>query len=99
MTENIDNIIEQITSQIEDSPIKNLLTSALTVTLDKQKATLQELIEARNNGDLTNEDFELEILREKQIAEAEMLTWQISAKSEVQKIVNKTFSTLVDTLV
>ncbi|ANW26481.1 MULTISPECIES: hypothetical protein [Vibrio] len=99
MTESIDNIIEQITSQIEDSPIKNLLTSALTVTLDKQKATLQELIEARNNGDLTNEDFELEILREKQIAEAEMLTWQISAKSEVQKIVNKTFSTLVDTLV
>ena len=53
MTESIDNIIEQITSQIEDSPIKNLLTSALTVTLDKQKATLQELIEARNNGDLT----------------------------------------------
>ena len=99
MTESIDNIIEQITSQIEDSPIKNLMTSALTVTLDKQKATLQELIEARNNGDLTNEDFELEILREKQIAEAEMLTWQISAKSEVQKIVNKTFSTLVDTLV
>ena len=99
MTESIDNIIEQITSQIEDSPIKNLLTSALTVTLDKQKTTLQELIEARNNGDLTNEDFELEILREKQIAEAEMLTWQISAKSEVQKIVNKTFSTLVDTLV
>lgn len=99
MTESIDNIIEQITSQIEDSPIKNLLTSALTITLDKQKATLQELIEARNNGDLTNEDFELEILREKQIAEAEMLTWQISAKSEVQKIVNKTFSTLVDTLV
>ncbi|AXN33728.1 MULTISPECIES: hypothetical protein [Vibrio] len=99
MTESIDNIIEQITSQIEDSPIKNLLTSALTVTLDKQKATLQELIEARNNGELTNEDFELEILREKQIAEAEMLTWQISAKSEVQKIVNKTFSTLVDTLV
>ena len=99
MTESIDNIIEQITSQIEDSPIKNLLTSALTVTLDKQKATLHELIEARNNGDLTNEDFELEILREKQIAEAEMLTWQISAKSEVQKIVNKTFSTLVDTLV
>lgn len=99
MTESIDSIIEQITSQIEDSPIKNLLTSALTVTLDKQKATLQELIEARNNGDLTNEDFELEILREKQIAEAEMLTWQISAKSEVQKIVNKTFSTLVDTLV
>ncbi|KJY71590.1 hypothetical protein TW78_13760 [Vibrio coralliilyticus] len=99
MTESIDNIIEQITSQIEDSPIKNLLTSALTVTLDKQKATLQELIEARNNGDLTNEDFELEILREKQIAEAEMLTWQISAKSEVQKIVNKTFSTLVETLV
>ncbi|AIS58002.1 hypothetical protein ABF162_22035 [Vibrio coralliilyticus] len=99
MTESIDNIIEQITSQIEDSPIKNLLTSALTVTLDKQKATLQELIEAKNNGDLTNEDFELEILREKQIAEAEMLTWQISAKSEVQKIVNKTFSTLVDTLV
>ncbi|MCC2521575.1 hypothetical protein [Vibrio coralliilyticus] len=99
MTESIDNIIEQITSQIEDSPIKNLLTSALTVTLDKQKATLQELIEARNNGDLTDEDFELEILREKQIAEAEMLTWQISAKSEVQKIVNKTFSTLVDTLV
>ncbi|WFB50781.1 hypothetical protein [Vibrio coralliilyticus] len=99
MTESIDNIIEQITSQIEDSPIKNLLTSALTVTLDKQKATLQELIEAKNNGDLTNEDFELEILREKQIAEAEMLMWQISAKSEVQKIVNKTFSTLVDTLV
>ncbi|MDA0118222.1 hypothetical protein [Vibrio sp. T11.5] len=99
MTPSLDNLIEQVTNQIEDSPIKNLLTSALTVTLDKQKATLQELIDARNNGDLTNEEFELEILREKQIAEAEMLTWQISAKSEVQKIINKTFSTLVDTLV
>ncbi|KJY93456.1 hypothetical protein TW84_03735 [Vibrio neptunius] len=99
MTPSLDNLIEQVTNQIEDSPIKNLLTSALTVTLDKQKATLQELIDARNNGDLTNEEFELEILREKQIAEAEMLTWQISAKSEVQKIINKTFSTLVETLV
>ncbi|MCG9595183.1 hypothetical protein L1D15_00460 [Vibrio sp. Isolate25] len=99
MTENIDSIIEQITSQIEDSPIKNLLASALTVTLDKQKSTLEELIAARNNGDLTDEEFELEITREKQIAEAEMLTWQISAKSEVQKIVNKTFSALVNTLV
>ncbi|NRB66127.1 MAG: hypothetical protein HRU48_01975 [Vibrio sp.] len=99
MTPSLDNLIEQVTNQIEDSPLKNLMTSALTVTLDKQKSTLQELIDARNNGDLTNEEFELEILREKQIAEAEMLTWQISAKSEVQKIINKTFSTLVDTLV
>ncbi|MBN3492614.1 hypothetical protein [Vibrio neptunius] len=99
MTPSLDNLIEQVTNQIEDSPIKNLMTSALTVTLDKQKATLQELIDARNNGDLTDEEFELEILREKQIAEAEMLTWQISAKSEVQKIINKTFSTLVETLV
>lgn len=99
MTENIDSIIEQITSQIEDSPIKNLLTSALTVTLGKQKSTLEELVAAKKNGDLTDEEFELEMTREKQIAEAEMLTWQISAKSEVQKIVNKTFSTLVNTLV
>ncbi|CAM3148623.1 hypothetical protein [Vibrio neptunius] len=99
MTPSLDNLIEQVTNQIEDSPLKNLMTSALTVTLDKQKTTLQELIDARNNGDLTNEEFELEMLREKQIAEAEMLTWQISAKSEVQKIINKTFSTLVETLV
>lgn len=88
---NVDDLVNQLADQFTDSPIKTLLTDAFQSCFDKQKSDLEALIEAKASGDLTDDEFALEIEREKQILEAELLTLQISAKAEVQQLVNTVF--------
>lgn len=99
MNLSIESVVNQVTSQIEESPVKNLIASALQSSIEQQKSTIEELLQARQNGEITAEELELEFDREKQIVEAEMLTWQITSKAEVQKVVNKTFHVLTQALV
>ncbi|GAA4650331.1 hypothetical protein GCM10023116_26140 [Kistimonas scapharcae] len=99
MTDPIASILEQITTQIEDSEIKNQLAHALQASIEKQQSSIEELLIERKNGQLTEAEFQQELEREKLITHAEMLRWQITAKAEVQNIVNKTFQALADLLV
>ncbi|GFR71007.1 hypothetical protein ElyMa_003801600 [Elysia marginata] len=99
MTDPIASILEHIIAEIEDSSIKNQLASALQACIEKQQCSIEELLTAKKNGQLTEEEFQAELEREKLITHAEMLTWQITAKAEVQKVVNKTFQALADLLV
>ncbi len=94
MSNNLDNVIHQVVDQMEDSPIKNLLAGSFKTSIEKQKVEIEELMAAWNAGVLTQEELHLELEREKQIVEVEMLTWQIVGKAEVQKVVNKAFHLL-----
>jgi len=94
MDMNFDSIVQQVAEQLPDTPEKNLLSGALKTCIDKRKTDVEELIAAKSAGELTEQEFELELDREKKIVEAEMLTWQIVAKAEVQKVVNKAFNLL-----
>ncbi|WP_367989238.1 hypothetical protein AB2S62_18525 [Vibrio sp. NTOU-M3] len=98
MNQNIETVLNQITEQIEDSPTKNLLAGALKTTVEQQ-ISLEELMLAKQNGELNDTEFETEMEREKQLVEAEMLTWQIAAKADVQKVVNKAFALMKSSLI
>ena len=99
MNISIESVVNQVSSQIEESPVKNLIASALQSSIDQQKSSIEELLLAKQNGDLTETEFDVELDREKQIVEAEMLTWQITSKAEIQKVVNKTFHVLAQTII
>ncbi|MBD1557257.1 hypothetical protein HC752_09910 [Vibrio sp. S9_S30] len=98
MQESIHSVIHTVTSQLEDSPIKDLLSSALKSCIDEKTNELDMLLMAKKEGQISDEAFQIELEREKQIVEAEMLTWQIAAKADVQKVVNKTFHALAQTI-
>lgn len=69
MNQNIETVLNQITEQIEDSPTKNLLAGALKTTVEQQ-ISLEELMLAKQNGELNDTEFETEMEREKQLVEA-----------------------------
>lgn len=62
--------------------------------LDRNKESIAELVTARCNGDITEEEFDIELQREKSILEAEMISLEIIGKSAVQKAMNAAMDTL-----
>lgn len=91
--------IENTIEKLEESPIKNILGNALKESLEKQRLSLQNLLVAKEQNIISQEDFEEEIEREKKILEAEMLTKQITAKAIVQNLVNDAIRSLTKGLV
>ena len=64
------------------------LGAEIHAVLANNKASIAELVEARILGDINEEDFELELAREKVILEAELIAQEIAGKAAVQKAVN-----------
>lgn len=95
MNQTAGNLIQQVLQQVDDSPIASLLANAITNQIDRQREELEALLEANEQGIITQEEFEIELQREKLIAEAELLSLQIAAKAEVQKAINKAFDVLL----
>jgi len=62
--------------------------------LDKNRESLAELAAAYSSGDINEEEFDVELQREKAILEAEMLSLEIAPKSAVQKAMNAAMDTL-----
>ena len=56
--------------------------------LENEKASLQELAEARIKGDIDDAVFEQELAREMKVIEAELLTAKIMTKVAAQKATN-----------
>lgn len=83
-------LVEQNLSQLEDSPLKSLLSSSL----EKRRGPIEDLLQAKEQHMLNQEEFEIELEREKKILEAEMLTTQIAAKSAIQKVINNAIESL-----
>lgn len=74
---------------------ENLSGEVLSV-LDKNRESIAELVAARSNGDINEEEFNVELQREKAILEAEMLSLEIVSKSAVQKAMNAAMDTLTN---
>lgn len=71
------------------------LSAEVLSVLDKNRESLAELVEARTNGDINEEEFNIELQREKAILEAEMISLEIISKSAVQKAMNAAMDTLM----
>lgn len=74
---------------------ENLDDEVLAV-LDRNKESITELVEARTNGDINEEDFNIELQREKAILEAQMISLEIVSRSAVQKAMNAAMDTLTN---
>ncbi|QMV15467.1 hypothetical protein [Vibrio spartinae] len=94
----IETTIEQITAQFGQSPLKSTLENALKTSLNQKQGEFEALQAALQNGDLTQEEFQIEIEREKALLTAEMETLKIIAKAEIQKIVNQVFQAITSQL-
>ncbi|WDD98082.1 hypothetical protein [Thalassomonas actiniarum] len=62
--------------------------------LERNKASIAELVEARTFGDINQEDFDVEIAREKEVLQAELIGLEIAGKAAVQKAVNSAMNVL-----
>jgi len=63
--------------------------------LEKEKDSLKELAEARLRQEISEAEFDVEIEREKQVVEAELLTLQIMTKALAQQAVNAAINVFV----
>lgn len=62
--------------------------------LNNNKASIEELVQARVSGDINEQEFKVELEREKSILEVELLSLEIIGKAAVQKALNSAMSTL-----
>lgn len=62
--------------------------------LEQNKDNIAELAAARSQGDIDEADFKIEMEREKQVLEVQLLAMEIASKSAIQKAMNAAMSTL-----
>ena len=96
MSINITRLFKDI-SLVEDHNIQHIGDSLYQV-LNNNKATIEELVQARLAGDINQEEFDIELLREQLVVEAEMITLDIASKAEVQKVINTAVSSLTSSV-
>ncbi|MFT7412753.1 MAG: hypothetical protein ACI9J4_001115 [Paraglaciecola sp.] len=70
------------------------ISSGFSEALKKNQASIAELVQARVDGEINDEDFATELAREKLIVEAEMISLEIASKAAVQKAVNAAIDVL-----
>ena len=66
--------------------------------MKEHKASLEELAQAYTEGEITKEEFEEELDREKQLLQAELLTLKICSAAAVQNAVNTAIGCVKSTL-
>lgn len=98
MSHQLENALASIKQTLAKEDLTSELSSAIEASFAKNSVSLDELIQAREAGELTPEEFQEELEREKQIQEAELLTLQVAAKAKVQKVMNAIFDALVSGL-
>jgi len=96
MSINITRLFKVI-SLVEDHNIQHIGDSLYQV-LNNNKASIEELVQARLAGDINQEEFDIELLREQLVVEAEMITLDIASKAEVQKVINTAVSSLTSSV-
>ena len=98
MSNPIENALESVKHTLEKEDLTSEVSSAIEASFAKNSVSLAELIQAREAGELTLEEFQEELEREKQIQEAELLTLQVAAKAKVQKVMDAVFDALLSGL-
>ena len=74
------------------------MSGPLYEALNAQKASFQAIVQAKLEGELSDEEVLEELEREKALLEVELITIEIVAKSTVQKAVNAAISCLSNAL-
>ncbi|QPB82459.1 hypothetical protein CWC22_005450 [Pseudoalteromonas rubra] len=74
------------------------LLAPLEKALEAQRESIQALVQAHLNNEISGEDMESELLREQKILEAELISLEICAKAVVQKAVAAAMSSLTSLL-
>ncbi|WP_438462910.1 hypothetical protein [Marinomonas sp. PE14-40] len=98
MSHQLENALASIKQTLAKEDLTSELSSAIEASFAKNSVSLDELIQAREEGELTLEEFQEELEREKQIQEAELLTLQVAAKAKVQKVMDAVFDALLSGL-
>jgi hypothetical protein len=75
----------------EDGPV---ISSAMTEVLHNNQQSIAELVQARVDSEINDEDFSTELAREKLIVEAEMIALEIAGKASIQKAINDAMEVL-----
>lgn len=75
----------------------NISTYAETV-MEKEKISLQELAQARLVGDISEQEFNDEVEREKKVLQAELLTLKIMGKAMAQRAVNAAMGVFINAI-
>ena len=99
MSIDIDAIIKAMASSavkaIDASPeIKKSITQAI----ESRKESIAELAAARANGNLSPEEFEVEMEREKAVLECELVGLEIPLKSSIQRAIHAAIEALTNSL-
>ncbi|ADZ91879.1 hypothetical protein [Marinomonas mediterranea] len=95
----LEHALSSLNTQLEEANIPPQLVDSFQRELQQREASMNELIAARESGELSLSEFENELERERKVIEAEMLSQQIATKSVIQNAVNKVFHTLTDRIV
>jgi hypothetical protein len=97
MSFDIEQVLKDMTGAITDAVKAGTgdISAAVQQILDTEKASLQELGEARLKGEIDDTVFDREIEREKKVVEAELLTIEIMTKALAQKAVNAAIDVFV----
>lgn len=90
--------LENALKTLSESTQQVLLEDALSSAVKHYEIDLNELLKAFQAGQLTREELDLELERERKLIEVEMLTWQIAAKAEIQKAVRAFLEALVEAI-
>ena len=90
MSFDIDQVLKDMAGAITGTVQQGAgdIQSYLKEILDKEKESLKELAEARLRNEITEEEFQQELEREKKVVEAQLLTIEIMTKALAQKAVN-----------
>ncbi len=98
MSLNINDIIKDMANSAKKSLQKegNGVGDEVLNILEKNKDNLAELAAARSQGNIDEKDFKIEIEREKQVLEVQLLAMEIASKSAIQKAMNAAMSTLTN---
>jgi hypothetical protein len=75
----------------------NISTYAKTV-MEKEKISLQELAQARLDGEISEQEFNDEVEREKKVLQAELLTLKIMGKAMAQKAINAAMGVFINAI-
>lgn len=90
----IEKVLEAVKKILVKEDLETPLLGAIEASFVNNQNALNELIQAKKNGEISAAEFQEELEREKKIQEAELLTLEISAKAQIQKIMNKVFDVL-----
>lgn len=97
MSFDIDNALGEMADAMKLSVAGDLgdIRSFALEALNKQRASLEELAQARLDGDLDDEELQEELAREMLVVETELLAVTVMGKAMVQKAINAAIGVLM----